>query len=172
MMITNMIKVAGCALMFFSVHPLAAYAWSASARLPIRRQVRHPHELLRRKAGHRQRLDRGLTVGSIILGFVVAACWSHRRWRRPAVVRHAVVDTGSTRRRGGRGGDCLHLRRRRDRHYGIPDTGARYAKQSRNALRWCGLRHCVATCGATSSPDLAGVTTLFWAPARRCSSSS
>jgi MFS family permease len=61
MFITNMIKVLGCALMFFHVHPLIAYAlvgFGAAAYSPAKYGILT--ELLPRKIGRCKWLDRRL----------------------------------------------------------------------------------------------------------------
>ncbi len=73
MLISNAIKIAGCSLMFFDVHPLAAYAvvgLGAAAYSPAKYGILTeylPHRLLVVANGWIE----GLTVGAIILGVVV-----------------------------------------------------------------------------------------------------
>ena len=73
MFISNGIKIAGCSLMFFDVHPLAAYAvvgLGAAAYSPAKYGILTeylPHRLLVVANGWIE----GLTVGAIILGVVV-----------------------------------------------------------------------------------------------------
>ena len=73
MFISNAIKIAGCSLMFFDVHPLAAYAvvgLGAAAYSPAKYGILTeylPHRLLVVANGWIE----GLTVGAIILGVVV-----------------------------------------------------------------------------------------------------
>jgi len=73
MLISNGIKIAGCSLMFFDVHPLAAYAvvgLGAAAYSPAKYGILTeylPHRLLVVANGWIE----GLTVGAIILGVVV-----------------------------------------------------------------------------------------------------
>jgi MFS family permease len=73
MLISNGIKIAGCALMFLGVHPLAAYAvvgLGAAAYSPAKYGILTeylPHRLLVVANGWIE----GLTVGAIILGVVV-----------------------------------------------------------------------------------------------------
>jgi len=73
MLISNTIKVAGCALMFFQIHPLLAYAvvgLGAAAYSPAKYGILTeylPHRLLVVANGWIE----GLTVGAIILGVVL-----------------------------------------------------------------------------------------------------
>ena len=73
MFISNTIKVVGCLMMFFSVHPLAAYAvvgLGAAAYSPAKYGILTeylPHRLLVVANGWIE----GLTVGAIILGVVI-----------------------------------------------------------------------------------------------------
>src|SRR5512139_244109 len=73
MFISNTIKLAGCAMMFFAVHPLAAYAvvgLGAAAYSPAKYGILTeylPHRLLVVANGWIE----GLTVGAIILGVVI-----------------------------------------------------------------------------------------------------
>ena len=73
MFISNAIKIVGCALMFFDVHPLLAYAvvgLGAAAYSPAKYGILTeylPHRLLVVANGWIE----GLTVGAIILGVVL-----------------------------------------------------------------------------------------------------
>ena len=73
MFISNAIKIIGCAMMFFSVHPLVAYAvvgLGAAAYSPAKYGILTeylPHRLLVIANGWIE----GLTVGAIILGVVI-----------------------------------------------------------------------------------------------------
>ncbi len=168
MMITNMIKVVGCALMFFSLHPLLAYAvvgLGAAAYSPakygILTELLPPEKLVVANGW-----IEGLTVGSIILGFVVGGVLVS-----PAVATGLltfdmpIVDTGVD--QAGEAAVAviaLIYVAAAVVNYGIPDTGARYARQSRNAVR---LLQDFAHCATTLWRDKLGqislaVTTLFW----------
>src|SRR6185295_19191333 len=72
MLITNAIKVCGCALMLFDIHPLLSYAivgFGAAAYSPakygILTELLPPHQLVIANGW-----IEGTTVGSIILGFL------------------------------------------------------------------------------------------------------
>jgi MFS family permease len=81
MLITNTIKIGGCLLMFAGVHPLLAYAvvgLGAAAYSPakygILTELLPPEKLVVANGW-----IEGLTVASIILGFVVGGLWCRRR---------------------------------------------------------------------------------------------
>lgn len=85
MLISNTIKIAGCSLMFFGVHPLAAYAvvgLGAAAYSPAKYGILTeylPHRLLVVANGWIE----GLTVGAIILGTLVGG----------VLIKPAIADT-------------------------------------------------------------------------------
>ena len=97
MFISNTIKIIGCGLMFFSVHPLIAYAivgLGAAAYSPAKYGILTeylPHRLLVVANGWIE----GLTVGAIILGVVIGGALI-----QPAIAHNLlsldfpVVDTG------------------------------------------------------------------------------
>ena len=168
MMITNMIKVLGCSLMFFSVHPLAAYAvvgLGAAAYSPakygILTELLPPEKLVVANGW-----IEGLTVGSIILGFVVGGVLVS-----PAVAASLlsfdmpIIDTGVD--QPGEAAVAVIAViyvAAAIVNYGIPDTGARYARQSRNAIRLVrDFTHCVSTLWRDKLGQISlAVTTLFW----------
>ena len=87
MLITNAIKVVGCILMLFSVHPLLAYAvvgFGAAAYSPakygILTELLPPHQLVVANGW-----IEGTTVGSIILGVLLGGAAG-----QPQGVRHAA----------------------------------------------------------------------------------
>lgn len=168
MMITNMIKVGGCLLMLFGVHPLGAYALvglGAAAYSPAKYGILTellPAEKLVIANGWIE----GLTVGSIILGFVVGGVLvspvvsaALLRFDFPLIDTHvtrpgeaavaviALVYVAAA---------AVNMR--------IPDTGARYAKHARSAFA---LLQSFGRCVSTLWRDKLGqislaVTTLFW----------
>ncbi len=97
MFISNAIKIIGCAMMFFSVHPLVAYAvvgLGAAAYSPAKYGILTeylPHRLLVIANGWIE----GLTVGAIILGVVIGGTLI-----QPGVAYHLLdldfpyIDTG------------------------------------------------------------------------------
>jgi len=168
MMITNMIKVIGCALMFFSLHPLLAYAvvgLGAAAYSPakygILTELLPPEKLVVANGW-----IEGLTVGSIILGFVVGGVLVS-----PAVAAGLlsfdmpIVDTGVD--QAGEAAVAviaLIYIAATMVNYGIPDTGARYARQPRTVSRLLtDFGHCVTTLWRDKLGQISlAVTTLFW----------
>ena len=167
MFITNMIKIVGCSLMFFKVHPLFAYAvvgFGAAAYSPakygILTELLPPEKLVAANGW-----IEGLTVVSIILGTVLGGALVN-----PQVSATLLsIDIP--------GIDLVHtssdaalsvvmaiyllamLFNRK-----IPDTGARYPDQERNPVR---LIVDFSGCFTTLWKDKLGqislaVTTLFW----------
>jgi MFS family permease len=168
MMITNMMKVGGCALMFFAVHPLAAYAvvgLGAAAYSPakygILTELLPPEKLVVANGW-----IEGLTVGSIILGFVLGGVLVS-----PAVAASLLsfdmpmIDTGVD-----QAGEAavsviaIFYIAAAAVNYGIPDTGARYAKQAKSVSRLLrDFGHCVSTLWRDKLGQISlAVTTLFW----------
>ncbi|MQR01487.1 lysophospholipid transporter LplT [Glaciimonas soli] len=168
MFITNMIKIVGCAMMFFSTHPLLAYAivgFGAAAYSPakygILTELLPPEKLVAANGW-----IEGLTMASIILGAVLGGAlvnphvsailinvhipvvnWSPSTPTHAALLVIGVLYLIAT---------GLNLK--------IRDTGARYAHQERNPIK---LIADFAHCNATLWKDKLGqislaVTTLFW----------
>ena len=168
MFITNLIKVVGCTLMFFNVHPLLAYAivgFGAAAYSPAKYGILTellPPERLVAANGWIE----GLTVASIILGTVLGGTLVNPKIGA-ALIRFDMpfVDTGVD--TPVEAALCVivvsyiiaalfNLR--------IPDTGARYSHQERNPIR---LVADFASCFTRLWADKLGqislaVTTLFW----------
>jgi MFS family permease len=168
MFIANLIKVAGCALIFFGVHPLAACAvvgFGAAVYSPakygILTELLPPEKLVAANGW-----IEGLTVMSIILGTVMGGALVSAHggaWLMTLDV--PVIDTGiDTPVKASLAvliavyalAALFNLR--------IPDTGARYERQERNPVK---LIADFAECSATLWKDKLGqislaVTTLFW----------
>ena len=167
MFIANIIKVFGCALMFFTVHPLISYAvvgFGAAVYSPakygILTELLPPEKLVEANGW-----IEGLTVMSIILGTVLGGTLVSPRGSgfllsfdllprigidTPAEAAMAVVVAIYIL------AAIFNLR--------IPDTGARYEHQERNPIK---LITDFANCSATLWRDKLGqislaVTTLFW----------
>lgn len=168
MLVTNLIKIVGCAAMFFSVHPLIAYAivgFGAAAYSPAKYGILTellPAEKLVAANGWIE----GLTVSSIILGTVLGGALVNPAvgtylldLQIPVVSNHLHTPTEM----------ALfvitiiyllaalfNLR--------IPDTGARYPKHTLNPIRqltdfaWCVKVLWQDKLGQISL----AVTTLFW----------
>jgi MFS transporter, LPLT family, lysophospholipid transporter len=168
MFVTNMIKIVGCAMMFFHVHPLFAYAvvgFGAAAYSPAKYGILTellPAEKLVAANGWIE----GLTVASIILGTVLGGALINPRVSAELLsfdfpLLNFGIDTPAE------SALCIiavayllaalfNLR--------IPDTGARYPHQERNPIK---LIVDFAGCFQTLWKDRLGqislaVTTLFW----------
>ncbi|HEU4775466.1 MAG TPA: lysophospholipid transporter LplT [Telluria sp.] len=168
MFIANMIKIAGCALLFFHVHPLLAYAvvgFGAAVYSPakygILTELLPPEKLVAANGW-----IEGLTVMSIILGTVmggalVSAAGSSLLLSFDVPFFDTPIDTTTEAALSVVVGvyvlAALFNRR-------IPDTGATYEHQERNPAK---LIVDFANCSATLWKDKLGqislaVTTLFW----------
>lgn len=168
MFIANLIKIFGCALLFFHVHPLLAYAvvgFGAAVYSPakygILTELLPPEKLVEANGW-----IEGLTVMSIILGTVmggalVSAAGSTLMLGFDFPVIDTLIDTKTEAALTVVVivyvmASLFNLR--------IPDTGARYEHQERNPAK---LIADFANCSATLWKDKLGqislaVTTLFW----------
>ena len=168
MFITNLVKVAGCGMMFFGLHPLLAYAavgFGAAAYSPakygILTELLPPEKLVIANGW-----IEGLTVGSIILGFVVGGVLVSPRVASALLALDFPmidfdVDTAGEAAIAVIAGiyviaAAINL--------GIPDTGARYPRQPRAPLKLVAdFGHCVATLWRDKLGQISlAVTTLFW----------
>ncbi len=168
MFVTNTIKVAGCAMLFFSVHPLLAYAvvgFGAAAYSPakygILTELLPPEKLVAANGW-----IEGTTVGSIVLGTMVGGALIS------PMVSHALlsidlplIDTGvDSPAEAAIAVIALIYLVAAGFNLRIPDTGARYEKQHINPIR---LVQDFWVCNKTLWQDKLGqislaVTTLFW----------
>ncbi|WP_306392731.1 lysophospholipid transporter LplT [Telluria beijingensis] len=167
MFIANIIKVVGCALMFFTIHPLLSYAvvgFGAAVYSPakygILTELLPPEKLVPANGW-----IEGLTVMSIILGTVLGGTLVSERGTNFLLSFDLFGAMGIT--SGAEAAMAVvvgiyvlaalfNLR--------IPDTGARYEHQERNPVK---LIADFANCSATLWRDKLGqislaVTTLFW----------
>ena len=168
MFITNTIKVAGCAMLFFTVHPLLAYAvvgFGAAAYSPakygILTELLPPEKLVAANGW-----IEGTTVGSIILGTMVGGALispTISTWllsidlpmintgidspAESAILVIALIYLLAA---------AFNLR--------IPDTGARYPKQHTNPIKLAqDFWHCNVTLWRDKLGQISlAVTTLFW----------
>jgi LPLT family lysophospholipid transporter-like MFS transporter len=168
MFVTNSIKIVGCTLMFFNVHPLLAYAvvgFGAAAYSPAKYGILTellPAEKLVAANGWIE----GTTVSSIILGTVLGGALIDPRIASSILAIdlpgiHTQIDSPAESAILVIG--CLYglaalfnLR--------IPDTGARYARQALHPVQ---LLRDFLRCNARLWQDKLGqislaVTTLFW----------
>ena len=168
MFVTNMIKIVGCSMMFFSVHPLIAYAvvgFGAAAYSPakygILTELLPPEKLVAANGW-----IEGLTVSSIILGTVMGGALLNPHIA-DALLYTYLPRVGIRFETSTEAALCIitliyltaavfNLR--------IPDTGARYAHQERHPIK---LIVDFSSCCTTLWKDKLGqislaVTTLFW----------
>jgi MFS family permease len=168
MFYTNTIKVAGCALMFFAVHPLLAYAvvgFGAAAYSPakygILTELLPPEKLVAANGW-----IEGTTVASIILGTVLGGALISPTISAGLLsldlpsfetgvdtpAESAILVIAAFYGLAG----LFNLR--------IPDTGARYAHQERNPLRLVlDFGHCLRVLWRDKLGQISlAVTTLFW----------
>lgn len=168
MFITNTIKVAGCALMFFAVHPLLAYAvvgFGAAAYSPAKYGILTellPPERLVAANGWIE----GTTVSSIILGTVLGGALVGPQFSaRLLSLDFPVIDTGVDTPAEAAIliiaivyliAAAFNLR--------IPDTGARYPHQQKNPIRLVSeFGHCLVVLWRDRLGQISlAVTTLFW----------
>ena len=168
MFVTNLVKVVGCAMMFWSVHPLAAYAvvgFGAAAYSPakygILTELLPPEKLVAANGW-----IEGTTVGSIILGTALGGALigpALSGWllsfeipgfetgidspAEAAIVIIAVVYAIAA---------AFNLY--------VPETGAHYPHQERNPLRLVlDFGQCLKKLWGDSLGQISlAVTTLFW----------
>jgi MFS transporter, LPLT family, lysophospholipid transporter len=168
MFITNLIKILGCAMMFFDIHPLFAYAivgFGAAAYSPAKYGILTellPPERLVAANGWIE----GLTVASIILGTVMGGFLINSHISSALLSFDLPrIDTGID--TPTEAALCViagtyfiaalfNLK--------IPDTGARYSHQERNPIK---LIADFSNCFTVLWKDKLGqislaVTTLFW----------
>ena len=168
MFVTNTIKVLGCALMFFTVHPLLAYAvvgFGAAAYSPakygILTELLPPEKLVAANGW-----IEGTTVGSIILGTVLGGALISPTVAALALsLDFPVVDTGiDTPSEFAILVIAVIYLVAAGFNLKIPDTGARYPHQERNPLKL--VREFAGCCGVLWKDKLGqislAVTTLFW----------
>jgi len=168
MFITNMIKITGCAMMFFDVHPLFAYAvvgFGAAAYSPakygILTELLPPEKLVAANGW-----IEGLTVISIILGTVMGGALVNAKVAAALLsFDFPLLDLGiDTAAEAALSVIMVTYVLAAMFNLKIPDTGARYPHQERNPIR---LIADFAGCFTTLWKDKLGqislaVTTLFW----------
>ncbi len=168
MLISNTIKIFGCSLMFFGVHPLAAYAivgLGAAAYSPAKYGILTeylPHRLLVVANGWIE----GLTVGAIILGVVFGGLLI-----QPDIASHLLAfdfplfDTGID-----TVGEMaisiialLYIAAAAFNTY-VPDTGVDHKPLKKNPLYLIHeFNHCLALLWRDKLGQISlAVTTLFW----------
>jgi MFS family permease len=168
MFVTNLIKIAGCGLMFFHVHPLLAYAvvgFGAAAYSPakygILTELLPPEKLVAANGW-----IEGLTVVSIILGTVMGGALVNTQISGALLafdfpLIHTGIDTAAE---AALSVIMVTYFVAAGFNLKIPDTGARYPHQERNPIK---LIVDFSVCFTTLWKDKLGqislaVTTLFW----------
>ncbi|HEX7634486.1 MAG TPA: lysophospholipid transporter LplT, partial [Noviherbaspirillum sp.] len=167
MLITNLIKIVGCSIMFFGIHPLIAYGivgFGAAAYSPakygILTELLPPEKLVAANGW-----IEGLTVLSIILGTVMGGALVNPTVSSVLLsIDFPVVDFINTSSEAALSvimaiyfiAMLFNIR--------IPDTGAHYPHQERNPVK---LIVDFSNCFTTLWKDKLGqislaVTTLFW----------
>jgi LPLT family lysophospholipid transporter-like MFS transporter len=168
MFITNTVKVAGCAMMFFAVHPLLAYAvvgLGAAAYSPakygILTELLPPEKLVAANGW-----IEGTTVGSIILGTVLGgALISPKISASLLSLDMPILETGiDTPAESAILVIAVFYGLAAIFNLRIPDTGARYAHQERNPIRLVvDFVHCFRVLWRDKLGQISlAVTTLFW----------
>jgi MFS family permease len=168
MLITNGIKIVGCLSMLFGVHPLAAYAvvgLGAAAYSPakygILTELLPPEKLVIANGW-----IEGLTVGSIILGFVVGGVLVSPRVAASLIALDVPMLDFDIDQAGEAAIGVIVLMYATAAYINtrIPDTGARYPRQERSPWRLIlDFGHCVATLWRDKLGQISlAVTTLFW----------
>ncbi|MCA3219466.1 MAG: lysophospholipid transporter LplT [Burkholderiales bacterium] len=168
MLITNTIKISGCALMFLGLHPLLAYAvvgLGAAAYSPakygILTELLPPEKLVVANGW-----IEGLTVGSIIMGFVVGGILVSPKVAAMLLTIDVPVidyDLDNAAEAAIAVVGCLYAIAAIVNLF-IPDTGARYAKQSASPVRlFADFAHCLGVLWRDKLGQISlAVTTLFW----------
>ncbi len=168
MFITNSIKVVGCLLLFFTVHPLLAYSvvgFGAAAYSPakygILTELLPPEKLVAANGW-----IEGTTVGSIILGTVLGgALISPSIASRLLALDLPWIDTGiDTPAEAAILVISLFYVIAAIFNLRIPDTGARYPQQQTNPIRLVvEFGHCCKVLWRDRLGQISlAVTTLFW----------
>ena len=168
MFVTNLVKIVGCMLMFFTIHPLLAYGvvgFGAAAYSPakygILTELLPPEKLVAANGW-----IEGTTVGSIILGTVLGgALISPTVAGTLLAFDLPLVDTGiDTPAESAIVVIAVFYAIAAAFNLGIPDTGARYPQQARNPFRL--VREFLGCCRVLWRDKLGqislAVTTLFW----------
>ena len=168
MLLTNAIKVVGCILMFFTVHPLLAYAvvgFGAAAYSPakygILTELLPPEQLVAANGW-----IEGTTVGSIILGTVIGgALISPTISSMLLAIDIPNINTGvDSPAESAILIIALFYLIAAAFNVRIPDTGAHYPHQERNPFKLIrDFTHCLGTLWRDKLGQISlAVTTLFW----------
>ncbi|HJV75225.1 MAG TPA: lysophospholipid transporter LplT [Noviherbaspirillum sp.] len=168
MFVTNLIKVVGCGLMFFDVHPLLAYGvvgFGAAAYSPakygILTELLPPEKLVAANGW-----IEGLTVISIILGTVMGGALVNANIAATLLAfDFPLINFGvDTAAEAALSVIMLAYLVAAAFNLKIPDTGAHYPDQERNPLKLIvDFAGCFTTLWKDKLGQISlGVTTLFW----------
>ncbi len=168
MLITNGIKIVGCMVMLFGLHPLAAYAvvgLGAAAYSPakygILTELLPPEKLVIANGW-----IEGLTVGSIILGFVLGGVLVSPHVAASLLALDFPLIDFDIEQPGEAAIGVIALIYALAAYINtrIPDTGVRYPRQERSPWRLIlDFGHCVLTLWRDKLGQISlAVTTLFW----------
>jgi len=168
MLITNVIKIVGCSMMFFDVHPLIAYAvvgFGAAAYSPakygILTELLPPEKLVAANGW-----IEGLTVISIILGTVMGGSLINPHIAQSLLsfdipFMNSGIDTPAE---AALSVIMVTYLVASLINFRIPETGARYPHQARNPIKLItDFSHCFMTLWRDKLGQISlAVTTLFW----------
>lgn len=169
MLITNAIKVVGCLLMLFTVHPLAAYAvvgFGAAAYSPAKYGILTELLPAKQLVAANGWIE-GTTVGSIVLGVLLGgALISNRVSNMLLGFDVPMIDTGiSTAPEAAIAVICVIYVIAAIFNWFIPDTGVDHRQPSKNPLFLIReFAHCVTLLWRDKLGQVSlATTTLFWA---------
>ena len=166
MFLTNVIKISGCSLLFFHVHPLVAYGivgMGAAAYSPAKYGILTellPAEKLVAANGWIE----GLTIGSVILGSGLGGALINPHVSGMLLTLHLPLGMLSTPLEAALSVVLVLYITATVFNLYIPDTGARYGKQAVNPIKlvqdFTGC--CVTLWNDKLGQITLGITTLFW----------
>ncbi len=166
MFVTNVIKIIGCGMMFWHVHPLVAYGVvgiGAAAYSPAKYGILTellPAEKLVAANGWIE----GLTVGSIILGAGLGGALINPQVSAHLLTLPLIATFDHTALEAALSIIMLIYIIAALFNLNIPDTGVRYQKQATNPLRLVSdFSHCCALLWRDKLGQITlSITTLFW----------
>ncbi len=166
MFVTNVIKIIGCGMMFWHVHPLLAYGVvgiGAAAYSPAKYGILTellPAEKLVAANGWIE----GLTVGSIILGAGLGGALINPQVSAHLLTLPLIATFDHTALEAALSIIMLIYIIAALFNLNIPDTGVRYQKQATNPLRLVSdFSHCCALLWRDKLGQITlSITTLFW----------
>lgn len=166
MFLTNVIKIGGCSLLFFHVHPLISYgivgmgaAAYSPAKYGILTELLPPEKLVAANGW-----IEGLTIGSVILGSGLGGALINPKVSGMLLTLHLPMGMLSTPLEAALSVVLVLYITATIFNLYIPDTGARYAKQAINPIKL--VQDFSSCCTVLWNDKLGqitlGITTLFW----------